>query len=139
MDTHDPELVERANTLYWESDASVNEIADQLDLSKGALYGMVQPLDAGAACPECGGPLEFENRTARDKEIVTCPKCSLEEDFSLVQAVELESVTDDVPPPPPSALVPVAGEGHVPMRTMVASALIAFAAGIAIGQWSRGR
>lgn len=139
MDIQDPELVERANTLYWESDASVNDIAEQLDLSKGALYGLVQPLDADTPCPECGAPLEFENRTAREKEVVTCPKCSLEEDFSLVQAVGLESATDDVPPPPPSALVAAGTEDRVPVRTLVASALIAFAAGIAVGQWSKDR
>ncbi|UCC26435.1 MAG: hypothetical protein JSU98_04885 [Gemmatimonadales bacterium] len=131
MDTYDPELVKRANSLYWESDASVNDIADQLDLSKGALYGMVQPLGADLSCPECGTGLEFPNRTAHEKGMVSCPGCGLEEEFALVQAAALD-VQDDVPGPPPSAearpLPPVT------VRTLVASTLLGLAAGIAIGQ-----
>jgi len=34
---------DRANELYWGSDRSVNQIADDLDLSKGALYEMIRP------------------------------------------------------------------------------------------------
>lgn len=132
MDTHDPGLVEKANSLYWESDASVNEIADQLDLSKGALYGIIQPLDADARCPECGGALEYANRTARDRDVVTCPGCGLEDELALVQAVALDGV-DLVQPPPPSRDVPAAA---VPLRTLAAAALLGLAAGIAIGQLS---
>ena len=32
-----PEADDRANELYWGSEQSVNQIADALDLSKGAL------------------------------------------------------------------------------------------------------
>jgi predicted DNA-binding protein YlxM (UPF0122 family) len=49
-----PAAEDRANELYWGSDRSVNQIADELDLSKGALYGMIRPLPAALACPECG-------------------------------------------------------------------------------------
>lgn len=135
MDTHDPRLVEEANSLYWESDASVNEIAEKMDLSKGALYGMVQPLSAGASCPECGDALEFANRTARDKGMVTCPSCGMEEELVLVQAAALD-VEDAVPPPPLSA---EAASSTVPVRTLVASTLLGLAAGIAIGQLTRRR
>lgn len=130
MDTHHDEVVERANSLYWESDVSVNEIAEELDLSKGALYGIIQPLDAGTLCPECRGPLEFANRTARDRDMVSCPACGFEEELALVQAVALD-VEDEVPPPPPSAEVTSTA---VPLRTLVASTLLGLAAGIAIGQ-----
>ena len=131
MDTHDPELIKRANSLYWESDASVNDIADNLDLSKGALYGIIRPLDAGVRCPECGTGMEFPNRTAHEKGLVTCPKCELEEEHELVQAAALDT-QDEVPPPPPSA----EGEARpmVPLRALVASTLLGLATGIAIGQ-----
>jgi hypothetical protein len=90
MDTHDPELAARANSLYWESDAGVNEIAERLDLSKGALYGLIEPLDAGLDCPECSGSMEYPNRTALDKSTVTCSRCGLEEEFALVEAAALD-------------------------------------------------
>jgi len=134
MDTHNPELVEQANSLYWESDASVNDIADKLDLSKGALYGIIEPLDAGTPCPECGGGLEFANRTARDRDMVTCPSCGFEEELALVQAVALD-VEDPVPPPPASSQQ--TPRATVPLRTLVASTLLGLAAGIAIGQITR--
>ena len=134
MDAHDPRMVEQANSLYWESDASVNEIADSLDLSKGALYGMVQPLDAGASCPECGDALAFPNRTARDKGIVACPSCGMEEELELMEAAALD-VQDPVPPLPAAAGEPPL----VPVRTLVASTLLGLAAGIAIGQMTRRR
>ena len=130
MDTHDPEIKRQANTLYWESDDSVNEIADRLDLSKGALYGMVEPLGTDEPCPECGALLEFSNRTARDKGLVVCPSCGMEEELLLVEAARLEGSGEEAP-----ASRPTAAEA----RTVVAAGLIGFALGIAIGQWSRGR
>lgn len=129
MDTNDPELGERANSLYWESDDSVNEIAEALDLSKGALYALVQPLRTDEPCPECGAHLEFSNRTARDKGLVACPSCELEEELELVEAARMEASDGPVSTgelPPPSA------------RTVLAAGLIGLAVGIAIGQWSRG-
>lgn len=136
MDSHDPKLVERANTLYWESDSSVNDIADELDLSKGALYGVIEPLDAGAPCPECGAALEFPNRTAHEKGLVSCPHCGLEEEFSLVQAAALDT-RDPVPPPPASA--EAGDEPLFSLRTLAASTLLGLAAGIALGQVTRRR
>ncbi len=135
METPDTALVEQANSLYWESDASVNEIAEKMDLSKGALYGLIEPLDADTPCPECGDRLEFSNRTAKEKDLVSCPSCGMEEALELVEAAELDSV-DPVPPPPASAM-----EGPVPgtvsMRTLVASTLLGLAAGLALGQMGR--
>jgi hypothetical protein len=70
----------RANQLYWESDKSVNQIADEMELSKGMLYGMIQPLAAGMPCPRCSSDMEYANRTARERGLITCSSCSLELD-----------------------------------------------------------
>ena len=58
--------LEAANELYWDSEKSVNQIADELDLSKGALYGLIRPLPAGVGCPLCGDEVVSPNRTAHD-------------------------------------------------------------------------
>ena len=70
MDAND-----RANELYWGSDQSVNQIADDLDLSKGALYEMIRPLPSGRSCPICGVEVVFSNRTAKERGRVDCPAC----------------------------------------------------------------
>jgi uncharacterized Zn finger protein (UPF0148 family) len=69
---------ENANRLYWESDRSVNKIADELGLSKGALYALVEPLVTDAGCPHCGVALVFSNRTARQRGLLDCPGCEAE-------------------------------------------------------------
>jgi predicted RNA-binding Zn-ribbon protein involved in translation (DUF1610 family) len=130
VETQDPELRERANALYWDSHESVNEIAERLDLSKGALYGLVEPLATDEPCPDCGAPLEFSNRTARDKGLVVCPSCEFEEELVLVQGARLDSLEDDHP----GAFAPASGA-----RTAVAAGLIGLAVGILLGQWSRTR
>lgn len=76
--TSDPDVTRRANELYWGSDESVNQIAERLDLSKSALYGMVGPLMSGYGCPICGTEVEFANRTARDRDELECPTCDWE-------------------------------------------------------------
>jgi predicted RNA-binding Zn-ribbon protein involved in translation (DUF1610 family) len=70
-----------ANRLYWESDTSVAEIAEQLDISRRALYSAVEPLSAGRPCPNCGGALVFENRSARAADHATCAACGAEMDI----------------------------------------------------------
>ena len=72
------DVTQRANELYWGSDESVNQIADRLDLSKSALYGMIGPLLAESTCPICGAQVEYANRTARDRDELTCPACAWE-------------------------------------------------------------
>jgi hypothetical protein len=69
------EADDRANELYWGSSRSVNQIAEDLDLSKGALYGMIRPLAAAMGCPMCGAELVHPNRTAKDRRLVDCPIC----------------------------------------------------------------
>src|SRR6056297_3570788 len=84
---------DRANELYWGSDRSVNDLAEDLNLSKGALYSLIEPLPADLDCPECGGEMQYANRTARDRGIVTCAECELEEEETLVR---IESGDDSV-------------------------------------------
>ena len=67
-----------ANNLYWDSDLSVNQIAEKMDLSKGRLYEMIQPATTGLLCPLCGGDADFPNRTAKEKSRVRCPDCGFE-------------------------------------------------------------
>lgn len=120
-------LADRANTLYWDSDASVNDIADDLDLSKGSLYGMIEPRGTGLGCPECGTELEYPNRTARDKGYVTCPACGLEEEEEVIRGLAGEEI----------ALVTTADGEAGTRRTLWATALLGAAAGILLARWLR--
>ena len=79
-------LFEEANRLYWESDQSVNQIGELLDLSKGVLYGLIAALPADLPCPGCGEEMVFPNRTARDKGFLVCPSCDMEEEEQAVRA-----------------------------------------------------
>jgi hypothetical protein len=82
---HDPR-VQRANALYWESRLSVNQIADKMDLSKGMLYGLIQPIGAGLPCPRCSSEMEYANRTARERGFLKCPSCDFEQDKDQVRS-----------------------------------------------------
>ncbi len=126
-DARDNELADRANRSYWDSDASVNEIAAELDLSKGSLYGMIRPRGAAIDCPECGSELEYPNRTARDKRFVTCPACGLEEEEAVIR-----ELANDVPA---SSFAPSGSTGS--QRTLLATALLGAAAGILLIRWMR--
>lgn len=70
-----PEVTRTANQLYWTSDKSVNQIAEELELSKGALYGIIAPEPTEFACPLCGGHVGYPNRTAKERDLVDCPSC----------------------------------------------------------------
>lgn len=74
----DPDTRAELNRLYWDSDASISEIADRLDISRRALYDGIEPLPAETACPECGGELAFRNRTALENREAECPECGHE-------------------------------------------------------------
>lgn len=73
-------IAAEANRLYWETETSVAEIAQQLELSRRALYDSVDPLPTSASCEVCGTPLVFENRSARNAGIETCPSCAADEE-----------------------------------------------------------
>ena len=70
-----PEAAELANELYWGSTRSVNQIADDLDLSKGALYSIIEPEKDGLGCPLCGDEGGRPNRTAKGRGNLECPTC----------------------------------------------------------------
>jgi hypothetical protein len=82
---HDDPEARKANRLYWESDHSVNAVAEKLGVSKGRLYDLVAPLPLDVRCPDCGGELAFPNRTARDRGLVTCDTCGFEGDRDELQ------------------------------------------------------
>src|SRR4051812_5964976 len=90
------DLASRANALYWESDRSVNQIADEMDLSKGMLYEMIHPLRSGLPCPRCSADMEFSNRTARDRGLITCPSCRFENEEEEVR-VQLRAAAAAAP------------------------------------------
>ena len=124
------DLEAHANELYWSSDASVNHIADDLDLSKGALYELVRGLPAGLACPRCSTELEYSNRTAREKAYVSCPECGFEEDEENIEA----GIDEPVPTPRSTVATPAGDpEGRLALTRVVAgSALLGAAAGAAL-------
>jgi hypothetical protein len=85
---HDDPEAQEANRLYWESDHSVNAVAEKLGVSKGRLYDLVAPLPLDVRCPDCGGELAFPNRTARDRGLVTCDTCGFEGDRDELDGVD---------------------------------------------------
>lgn len=125
----------RANELYWSSDLSVNQIADELDVSKGTLYDLIRPRLTARGCPECGEELAFPNRTARDRGLVACASCGWEgseedaEAYGADTGVELPDHDD----------VAVTLESSMRTRTLVGGALLGAAAGLALVFWSRRR
>jgi hypothetical protein len=149
--TSDPDaLRQEANRLYWESDESVNQIGEQLGLSKGILYGMLEALPAGLPCPACGEEMVFPNRTAREKGFLACPECGKEEEESAVQEYweTAAEADEEVDLPAPRRLARRAG-GAVQKavdtsrdrvaamkprdRILAGTALLGIAAGIMIG------
>lgn len=133
----------RANELYWGSSRSVNQIAEDLELSKGALYQIIQPLETGLGCPQCGAEAVYPNRTAKERRLVDCPAC--EWDGSTDEAV----AADGAPHPGGSALAarparrpaPAAPTPPEPAgtRAIVGGALLGAAAGLALVLWARRR
>lgn len=87
----DADLIRKANRLYWETEVPVSEIADQLVMSRRALYDAIEPRPAGLACPECGITLVFRNRTAADRRQAECLECELEVDPGEVDRPEVDA------------------------------------------------
>lgn len=121
-----PEVAARANNLYWSSNNSVNHIAEELDLSKGALYGVIVPLPTGLECPSCGGETVVPNRTARDRALLECSTCPWTGSSS-------KAVVGEVVGPPPTTAPSDRG------RIALGGALLGAAAGLALVLWTRRR
>lgn len=136
----DQDAYERANELYWRSDLSVNQIAERLDLSKGALYGLIEPLPVGLECPACSSEVAYTTRTAQERGQVSCPGCGWqgEEDeadsLAGEASVTLPAEEEPVAPMPP-ALPPDRGRN----RVILGGALLGAAAGLAMVLWARRR
>ncbi len=118
----DHKLAERANELYWRSGRSVNQVAEELDLSKSVLYGMVRPLPVESPCPTCQTELVFANRTAMEKGLTSCPAC----DFSgpRPEPSQVPSVPSDLVP---RTLAPHSGRSG---RLFWGSVLLGIAVGL---------
>ena len=123
-------LARIVNRRYWHSSDSVNRIAESLDLSKGALYDLIQPVPAQGACPDCGASLSFANRTTRDRGLAECVDCSL----SPGSGDEAPSAA----PRPHPGLVPASRPSrawHGP--ALAGSLLLGIAAGLLIARFIR--
>lgn len=149
-------LYEEANRLYWESDQSVNQIGDALDLSKGVLYGLIAALPAGLPCPQCAEEMVFPNRTAREKGFLACPECGKEEEDGAVRAFweERGEDPDTLIPQDTRALTRRAGDAvqravttgkervsqlSLRNRVLAGTALLGVAAGLVLGTYFRKR
>jgi len=138
------DVVSQANERYWNSDAGVNQLARDLELSKGALYEIIAPLPAGVPCPHGDGELAFTNRTARERGFVSCPACGLEDDRERVLARLEEAAHDPTivePPtaPDPAVTDPPAAPGRSLETLLVVTALAGVAAGLILGGLLRRR
>lgn len=92
-----------ANRLYWHSRDSVEALASRLGMSRHSFYQSIRPEAAGQACAECGGEMEYANRTARQTGNARCAACGAAEHVAwTAPSVVLEDALP-TPPPPPSA------------------------------------
>lgn len=127
------EADDRANELYWGSDMSVNQIAEALDLSKGALYEMIRPLPASVVCPRCSTETEHTNRTAKERGLVACPWCGWE--GSEADAAEAAPPGET---PIPRAPFPVTTQPpQRPPLSLTGGVLLGAAVALALVLWAR--
>lgn len=90
----DATRIVEANRLYWETNTSVADIAEQFDVSRRALYDAVRPHPAGFDCPTCGQGLQYENRSARRDRQATCSECGVRIAVAEMDDPETEAMTD---------------------------------------------
>jgi len=137
------EAVSRANELYWTSDQSVNHIAEQMDLSKGAFYAMIHPEAAGFVCPDCGAGAVYGNRTAKARGDAECAQCGWTGDGRDAQSyggdasVTLPSFEDEDAQDGTSPVATPQAPGR--SRIMLGGALLGAATGLALVFWARRR
>ena len=121
------EADDRVNELYWGSDKSANQIAEELDLSKGAFYAMIRPLASALSCPRCGNEVTHSNRTAKERGQVDCRACSW------------SGTGDDTLPYEPGAganLAPPEQPLDARTRAIAGGALLGAAVGLALVLWA---
>ncbi|MEZ4417392.1 MAG: hypothetical protein R3E10_16680 [Gemmatimonadota bacterium] len=154
-----------ANRLYWSSNKGVNQIADDLGMSKGMLYAAIRPLPSEYACPLCQGELVYANRTALERQVLSCPECEheFEERAAKLQRIATASdleplaaegprlrvdlkrarreeaaaptVTPDTGTLPGTTPEPVAGSRQGTTRTLVGAAALCLGVGVMIGRY----
>jgi hypothetical protein len=151
MSGHTPDhdaLSHEANSLYWDSEESVNRIGEQMGLSKGVLYGLITPHPAGLPCPSCGEEMVFPNRTAREKGFLECPECGMEEEEAAVQEYweREEEAGGSLAHRAGSAVQRAVGTGRDRVagmsprgRILAGTALLGVAAGLILGSYLRKR
>jgi hypothetical protein len=71
-------LAERANELYWTASMTVDDIVEELGISRSSLYSSIEPMPAGLICADCHERMVFTNRTMRDRGVALCPNCGRE-------------------------------------------------------------
>ncbi len=125
----------KADELYWSSDLSVNQIAEELDVSKSVLYDMIRPRPTARACPDCGEELAYPNRTARDRGVVACASCGWEGEEDEADAYGADAAIEL----PSDEEAAIAAESSARARTIVGGALLGAAAGLALVFWARRR
>ncbi len=76
IETDSAPLLRRANELYWRSPDTVDQVAEQVGLTRNALYGAIRPEGTGAECPSCGEDLIFPNRSTRSAGRGLCLGCN---------------------------------------------------------------
>ncbi len=134
-----------ANRRYWESEESVNGIADAMGISKGRLYDLLLPFDAEAACPDCGAALGFPHRTARSRGEGGCDACGFEGPVEGLSPAEPDALSGGGGPDAPDSPAPVhwtpgaAAAGVPELRQLAAAALIGTAAGLLLAGLLRRR
>jgi hypothetical protein len=126
-----------ANRLYWETDASIAEIADQLTISRRALYDAIEPRPAGVICTQCEASLVFRNRTAAERRRAECLECEIEVALDTVMggaAAEGEAEAARPVPRRPPVSEPAAGHGAVLGGSLLAGLALGAAAGYLLRQ-----
>ena len=73
------QLRREVNRLYWQTDAPVTRLADELGVSRGTFYNHLDPLPAPGKCSSCGAPLFFRTRSNRDAGDAQCEACGSEQ------------------------------------------------------------
>lgn len=104
-----------ANRLYWETELSVADIAQQLDISRRTLYRLVEPVAVAGECIVCAQALVFENRSARTAAVATCTACGAEAPQQDVAADETGE-DDDLADIAQNAAEPVVADPDAAMR-----------------------
>jgi len=117
------------NRLYWETEKSVAEIANQMSVSRRALYELIEPLASGMQCSRCGAELYYSNRSAKAAGIARCLICGNEKEL------DPDISHEDVGMIPPyDAGLPKAARRTAGAAGPRATAIVGFAiAGVVVG------